>query len=111
MAKLTPSELLKIESIDTKIENLDLKRQLKKKDIDEIVYKQKILQMNSQINELEKRLKQHDMSSTEKAEDDAKQERRELLKSLATKHKVKAEVWGYDPLTGEIIENNNENGD
>lgn len=105
MAKLAPSELTKIELIDTKEENARLKLELKRKELERLAYDVKIFHMNIKIKEYEKALQQHEIGAAEKAHDDLKIERRNLLKEFAKKHKVKSEVWGYDPLTGEIIEN------
>ena len=108
MAKLTPSELMRVDLLDTKEENARLAVELKKKDLERLSYDIKLFHMNVKIKEYEKALQHHEIGAAERMHEDLIQARRNLLKELAKKHKVKTEVWGYDPLTGEIIEDNEE---
>ena len=106
--KLTPSELTAVELADTKEEVAAHKAKIKQCGADELHYKLLLLQKDIKINQLEKALQSHEVTVAKQKREELAQARRDLLKEYAKKHKIKTERWGYDPLTGEIIEDKGE---
>lgn len=87
-----------------KIELADVKEELAKARV--VIAQKDIMVLELKIKHLEaQKQKLADALNTANSKHgDSRKERQDLLKSLASKYELKSEVWGYNPLTGEVHE-------
>lgn len=102
MSKLSELELLKLSEIEARESLAEKEIQLIKQQVTCIDYKVNSLGLQAKLLEKEKLDKKQAIQASESRKEDIVKTRRDLLKSYATKYKIKSDTWGYDPETGDI---------
>lgn len=97
MKTLNDKELNRIKADDDKVT-------ISQERIKSCLFKIKILELQQKINALELTQEKNNLETLRTLEANAKLERAENLKILAKKKNLK-EGWGFNPDSGEIVEN------
>jgi hypothetical protein len=93
---LSAEQLLQLENLDLKITIASCKEDLQKERLNLLAKDTEILKLR--IDSQKKMVHEFNLAT-----ENARESRRKLVKQIAAEHNLKGS-WGFDPMTGEIIQ-------